>query len=135
MKSAVIATLILVALFGTGVAQSSTPASVAGVSAHKLSRHDAQRLVFSATTPEEHRQLAEYYRQEAERQRKNEQHYLDTEVNYRLHPPRADSYRNSPTSALYRELADNAAQLAFADDQLARYQDRLARDLESAKQH
>src|SRR3974390_2233465 len=133
MKTTVFSTLILFALFGTGVAQSSTLSAASGSPTPVLNRQQAEHLVYTATTPDDHRKLAEYYRREAERQRKKEQYYLDTAASYRLHPPRADAYRNSPTSALYQELADSAQQLAFAEELLAQYQDRLARQLESSR--
>lgn len=131
MKFTVFAAMVLVALFATGEAQSSTATAV--VPQHSLSRQEAERLVYSASTPDDHRKLAEYYRQEADRQRKKEQYYLDTAASYRFHPPHADAYRNSPTASLYQELADSARQLAFADELLAQYQDRLARQLESSR--
>lgn len=133
MKSTGFSTVVLAALLGTGVAQSSMAPSAAQPPKPNLSRQEAERLVYSATTPEQHRQLAEYYRRESTRQKKKEQDYLGTEASYRQHPPRADSYRNTPTYALYSELAENAHQLAFADEQLARYQEQLARELESSK--
>lgn len=133
MKSTLFAILALATLFGSGTAQSSTAPSVPAQPKHSLSRQEAERLVYSASTPDDHRKLAEYYRQEADRQRKKEQYYLDTAASYRFHPPHADAYRNSPTASLYQELADSARQLAFADELLAQYQDRLARQLESSR--
>jgi hypothetical protein len=90
-------------------------------------------LSYTARTPEEHRALASYFRNEAQLERKSEQRYLDAEMNYRLHPLRADFSRNIPTAEYYRSLAAEAEGLAFADETLAKYHDRLANPSEPSK--
>ena len=42
-------------------------------------------------------------------------------------------YRNTPTAAYYGQLAQQARQLAFADDQLADHQTRVARERTESK--
>lgn len=133
MKTTVLTTLTAIALLGTGAAQVSQPSLVAPVPAHHLTDKQASRLIDTASTPWEHRELAQYFRQEAQRNRDREQYYLEFAMIYRLHPPRVDMYRNLPTHNYYQHLADGARAAALADDQLATYQEKLAEGLATAK--
>ena len=58
---------------------------------------------------------------------------LETARTYRLHPPRVDMYRNVSISETYRYLANEAHQLALADDQLAGAHNQMALQLMKAK--
>jgi hypothetical protein len=121
------------AMCASGAAQVSASSPAANASKHYLSSREANRLLSTATTPEKHLQLAELFRREAQWHRQKEQQYVDIEVNYRVHPPCVDAYRNTPTAAYYGQLAQQARQLAFADDQLADCQTRVARELTESK--
>jgi hypothetical protein len=98
-----------------------------------LSSRRSKSLACTATTPEEHCQLAEFFHREAQRHRQKEQQYLDMEANYRVHPPRVDPYRNTPTAAYYAQLAQQARRLVCADDQWGDYQTMVARGLVESK--
>jgi len=52
---------------------------------------------------------------------------------YRLHPPRIDMYSNMSMHDYCSHLADEARNVALADDQLASFQNRLAEGLATAK--
>ena len=123
----------MIALIGTGAAQVSQSSTTASVSAKHLTRKQAARLINTANTPEEHRELAEYFRQEAQRQRNKEQYYMEVVATYRLHPPRVDSYRNSPTQDRYAQLAEEARDEASADDRRAFLQEQFAEGLATPK--
>jgi hypothetical protein len=94
MKTGMFAILIGIAMCASDAAQvSSSPA--ANASKHYLSSREANRLLSTATTPEEHLQLAEFFRRAAQWHRQKDQQYVDMEANYRVHPPRVDAYRNT----------------------------------------
>jgi len=137
MKTTVLTALIMIALIGTGAAQVPQSSTTALVSVKQLtrnvSRKQAAQLINTANTPEEHRELAQYFRQEAQRKRDKEQYYLEIVATYRLHPPRVDVYRNVPTADLYVHLADEAADAALADDRRAFLEDRFAEGLSTPK--
>src|SRR5215471_65943 len=103
----------------------ATPALSGATVPHVLTDKQAAKLLQHATTPEEHRELAEYFHQRAHRMREKQQKCLDYVAEYRLHPPRADLYRNVSTSDYYVRLAGEAEVLANGDDQLAAFHARL----------
>jgi hypothetical protein len=133
MKTIVLAPLILIVLIGTGAAQLSQTSTAGAASAQHLTQEQAARLVNTARTPEDHRELSRYFRQEAEQKRKKEQYYTEVAATYRLHPPRVDAYRNVSTADYYQHLADEARSAALADDQIAKLQDKLAEDMVQPK--
>ena len=101
--------------------------------APQLTQKQVSHLIESASTPEEHRALAQYFRQEAAHRRAKEQHYRELAENYRLHPPRVEMYRNEPMWKYYSRLADEAQPLALADDRLAQFHDGLAKGFVRSK--
>jgi hypothetical protein len=101
--------------------------------ARHLTRKQAVHLINNASTPEDHRALAQYFRQEAQRKRQKEQSYRETAATYRLHPPRVDLYRNVSMADSYNQWADEARATALADLQLATFQDKLAEGVEQSK--
>jgi hypothetical protein len=125
--------LIVVALLGTGAAQASQSSQAAPAPWRYLTHTQAARLINTARTPEDHRALGQYFRQEAQLERHKEQYYIETAATYRLHPPRVDLYRNVSTSNYYQHLATESRDLASADDQLALFQDKLAEGLEQPR--
>lgn len=133
MTSKVLLAMMLMIPAGAMTAQTAMASTTNPASEHHLTPKEAHSMLYSATTAADHRALADYYRREAERLRKKEQSYLNLETDYRQHPPHADAYRNSPTSALYRDLADSARDLADGAEALARYQDQLAKRMEAPK--
>ena len=133
MTSKLLLAMMLTIPAGAMTAQTAMASTTSRASERPLTSKEAHRLLYSATTAEDHRALADYYRREAERLRKKEQSYLNLEKDYRLHPPHADAYRNSPTAAMYRELADSANDLAYGAEALAAYQNQLAKQMEAPK--
>jgi len=126
MKALIAAPLILLALIGIGAAEVSQSAPT---STTKLTRKQAAQLINTANTPEEHRELAQYFRQEAQRKKNKEQYYREVAATYRLHPPRVDAYRNGSAADLYNHLADEAWNEALADDRMAQLQEQFANGL------
>ena len=116
-----------------GAAQVSQSSPAATVPTRHLSHKQAAHLIYTASTPEDHRALAQYFRQEAQRKRDKEQYFMGTATTYRLHPPRVDMYRNVSTSNYYSHVADEARDTALADDQLAIFQEKLAQGLAQPK--
>ncbi|MGA9567907.1 MAG: hypothetical protein WBS19_20440 [Candidatus Korobacteraceae bacterium] len=121
--------LIVMALLGTAGAQVSESSFTAPVATKQLSRKQVVRLINVANTPEQHLELARYFRQEAQRKRDREQYYLEVVSTYRMHPPRVDSYRNTPTQGRYEQMADEARDEAMADDRRAFLQEKFAEGL------
>ncbi len=129
MKTTIFTALILVVSIGTAGAQVSESSFTASVPTKQLSRRQAARLINTANTPEQHLALAQYFRQQAQQKRDKEQYYLEVVSTYRLHPPRVDSYRNTPTQGRYEQMADEARDEALADDRRAFLQEQFAEGL------
>jgi hypothetical protein len=129
MKTAVFAALILVGSIGTAGAQVSEASFTASAPTKQLSRKQAAHLIDTANTPEQHLALAQYFRQQAQQKRDKEQYYLEVVNTYRLHPPRVDCYRNTPSQGRYEQMADEARDEALADDRRAFLQERFAEGL------
>ena len=121
MKTALISLLVVTAMISSGAALVEPQNS-----GKHLSRKQANRLINTAGTPEDHLELASYFRQEVQRNRNKEAHDLEYAGIYRLHPPRVDTYRNVSTSDMYWHSAAEARQLALADEQLASVHQRIA---------
>jgi len=133
MTSKLLKALIAIALIATGSVLVSQYSASTSSSAVQLTQKQVAKLVNTATTAEDHRELAQYYRKEAQRKRQEEKRYEDIAAAYRLHPPRVDTARNVPTADYYQHLADEAGKAALADDQIAAQQGRLADGIAQAK--
>jgi hypothetical protein len=133
MKTVTLTTLIAVALIGIGTAVAEQSTASLSIPAHHLSSKHVRLLTESARTGQDHRELAQYFRQEAQRNREKEQYYQETAAIYRLHPPRVDMYRNESIHDYYNHLADEARALALAEDHLAKFQDSLAERVATEK--
>ncbi len=90
-------------------------------------------MINAVSTPDDHRKLARYFRQEAHRQREKEQYNMEMEARYRLHPLRVDSTQNISTADRYKHWAEEARDTATADDQMAIVQDKLAEGIVHSK--
>jgi hypothetical protein len=131
MKITLFTAFTLIALMETGAAQPSQASATAPAPtpAKHLTRRQAEHLVNTANTTEEHRALAQYFRQEAQRKRDQEQYFMEVVATYRQRPPRVDSYRNTPTRDRYEQMADEARDEALADDRRACLQEQFAEGL------
>jgi hypothetical protein len=128
MKTALISLVRVTAMISTGAALVEPQNS-----GKHLSHKQANHLINTARTPEDHLGLATYSRQEAQRNRDKEAHDLEYAGIYRLHRPRVDMYRNVSTSDMYCHLAAEARQLALADEQLAAAHEHIAQELWQSK--
>jgi len=129
MKTAFISLLVVTAMVSSGVALVEPQSSAASHLSHK----QANRLINTATTPQDHLDLAHYFRQEAQRNRDKQARDMENVWNYRLHPPRVDMYRNVSMSETYSHWADEARRLALADEQLAAAHEQMALQLLQCK--
>jgi hypothetical protein len=127
MTATVLTTLIMMAVLGP----SSAPVSKFDPAQH-LTRNQVV-MISNARTPDDHRALAQYFRQEAQEKRQKEQYYLEMSATYRRHPLRIDAVQNVSTADRYQHLADEARDTALADDQMAISQDKLAEGFVQAK--
>ncbi len=129
MATTILPTLIVMAVLATH----PTPVSKSNPDPAQYLTHDQVAQIYKASTPDDHRALAQYFRQEARRKREKEQYYLETSATYRRHPPRVDAYRTASIADYYQHLADEARDTAVADDQMAIVQDRLAEGFVQSK--
>ena len=127
MTSAVFTTLMMMVVLGT------RSAPVAKSDPAQYLTHDQVVQIDNASTPDDHRALAQYFRQEARQKREKEQYYLEMSATYRRHPLRIDAAQNVSTADRYQHLADEARDTALADDQMAISQDKLAEGFVQAK--
>jgi hypothetical protein len=114
----------------------SSPVSQSSAAASDPAQHITHKLtiqVDTAFTQDGHRELAERFRQEAQRNRQKERYYLELAAAYRRHPLRIDAVQNVSTADRYQHLADQARDAARADDQMAVLQDKLAERFVQAK--
>jgi hypothetical protein len=132
MTNPVLTTLIMMAVLGTR----SAPVSKSGPATpapEQYLTHYQVVLINNAHTADDHRELSQYFRQEAQRKRQKEQYYLETSATYRRHPLRIDALQNVSTADRYQHLADEARDTAFADDQMAIRENKLAEGFVQSK--
>jgi hypothetical protein len=132
MTATVLATLLTMAVLGVRSSPVSQSSAAASDSAQYLT-HKLAIQVDNAVTPDDHRELAQRFRQEAQRNRQKEQYYLELSATYRRHPLRIDAVQNVSTADRYLHMADTARDTASADDQMALLQDKLADGFVQAK--
>jgi len=122
VTATVVTTLIMMAVLGTR----SAPVSKSGPVATQYLTQTQMVQISNADSPDDHRELARYFNQEAQRKRDKEQYYLEMSATYRRHPLRVDAVQNVSTADRYQHLADEARDTAVADEQMAILQDKLA---------
>lgn len=132
MKTAVISFLVMVALIAPAVAQVE-PESGPPTAVSHLSRKQVKRLIATASTPEDHLKLAEYFRWEAGKMKEKEQYHLEMADIYRLHPLPFDSKLPMPMQQHCKYFAEKARDAAKADEELADIHERIAQQLSQAK--
>jgi hypothetical protein len=132
MTTTVLASLMMMAVLGTRSAPVSQSSTAAPDPAQYLT-HKLATQVVNAVTSDDHRELAQRLRQEAQRNRQKEQYCLELSATYRRHPLRIDAVQNVSTADRYLRLADEARDAARADDQMATLQDNLAEGFMQAK--
>jgi hypothetical protein len=133
MKTTLLSALTMTVLIGANSAQAPQSSPAAPVPAQQLTQTQAAHLIGAASTPGDHRELAQYFRREAEQKRPKVRYYSEVAATYRVHPPRVDAYRNMSTAEYYQHLANEARNAALSDDQTAALHDKLAEGIEQAK--
>lgn len=102
MKTVTLTTLMALALIGIGTAVGEQSAASLSVPAHHLSSKQVRLLTENARTAQDHREIAQYFRQEAQRKREKEQYHLETADFWRC---RQLSLGQLPRSADFDTLA------------------------------
>jgi hypothetical protein len=87
----------------------------------------------NARTAEDYRELAQYFRQEAQRMRAKEQYHMEMSALYRVHPLPYDGKQTVHMQDHCMHFADNARDAAIADDEMASVQDRIADQIQSGQ--
>jgi hypothetical protein len=105
MKTTLLTALTMTVLIGASSAQAPQSSPAAPVPAQQLTQTQAAHLIGAASTPGDHRELAQYFRREAEQKRQKVRYYSEVAATYRVHPPRVDAYRNMSTAEYYQHLA------------------------------
>ena len=132
MKTAVISFLITVAMIAAAVAQAGHESELSAAVSH-LSHKQVKQLIATASTPEDHQKLAEYFRWEAGKMREKEQYHFEMAEIYRLHPLPFDSKLPMPMQQHCKYFAEKARDAAKADEDLADMHERIAQQLSQAK--
>jgi len=93
-----------------------------------------KQLLATASTPQDHLVLAEYFRWEAGKMKEEGQYHLEMAEIYRVHPLPFDSKLPMPMQAHCKYFAEKAREAATADEELADDHEQMAQQLSQAKQ-
>jgi hypothetical protein len=126
MKTAILTALVVFTLIGSSMAQvEPSHAAVQGPTNH-LSRKQAKHLIATARTAEDHRELAQYFRWEADKMKKEEQYHMEMAAIYHLHPLSYDSKQTVHMQDHCKYFADKARDAAVAAEEMASVHQRIA---------
>jgi hypothetical protein len=87
----------------------------------------------AAHTAQDYRELAQYFRQEAQRMGEQELYHLERAALYRVHPLPSDGKQTVHMQDHCMYFADKARDAAIANDETASVQDRIADQLQSGQ--
>ena len=132
MKAATISVLVAVAMVAAAVAQVEPENATASVISH-FSHRQVKQLIATASTPQDHLLLAQYFRWEAGKMREKEQYHLEMAEIYRLHPLPFDSKLPMPMQQHCKYFAEKAREAANADEELAAAHEKVAQQLSQTK--
>lgn len=132
MKSAAISILIVIAMVATGLAQIEPVVANPAPVSH-LSHKQVKQLIATASTPQDHLLLAQYFRWEAGKMKEKEEYHLEMAEIYRLHPLPFDSKLPMPMQQHCKYFAEKAHKAAVADEELAAAHEYIAQQLSQAK--
>ena len=132
MKAATISLLVVVAMIAAAIAQVEPENATASVISH-FSHRQVKQLIATASTPQDHLLLAQYFRWEAGKMREKEQYHLEMAEIYRLHPLPFDSKLPMPMQQHCKHFAEKAHKAALADEELAAAHEHIAQQLSQAK--
>jgi hypothetical protein len=135
MKTALISLLVVVAMIATGLAQVESQGA-ARVDVSHLSHKQVKHLIATASTPQDHLVLAEYFHWEAKKMKEEEQYHLEMAAIYRLHPL---PYEGKQPYGMQMQnhckyFADKARDAANADEELASVHKQIAQQLSRSKE-
>lgn len=133
MKTAVLSTLIVIILMGTSAAVGQQSTATAPLPTHHLSSKQVKHLMEAARTTQDYRELALYFRQEAQRMREQEQYHMEMAALYRVHPLPYDGKQAVHMQDHCMYFADKARDAAIANDERASLQDRIADQIQSRR--
>src|ERR1035437_2820395 len=133
MKTTLITALVIFVLLGIGTALGEQSASTASLPAHRLSSKQVKHLMQAARTAQDYRELAQYFRQEAQRMREKEQYHMEMAALYRVHPLPYDGKQTVHMQDHCMYFADKARDAAIADDEMASVQERIADQIQSGQ--
>lgn len=134
MKTAVLTALIVFALIGVGAAQVEPSSTVASAPAH-LSHKQVKNLIATASTAEDHRVLAQYFRREARKMKEEEQYHLEMAAIYRLHPLPYDGKQpyGMQMQNHCKYFADKARDASNSAEEMAIVHERMAEQLSQSQ--
>src|SRR6516165_2387189 len=132
MKAAAISLLVVVAMAAAAVAQVEPESGTASAVSH-LTHRQVKQLIATASTPQDHLLLAQYFGWEAGKMKEKEQYHLEIVEIYRLHPLPFDSKLPMPMQQHCKYFAEKAHQAANADEELAAAHEHMAQQLSQAK--
>jgi hypothetical protein len=133
MKTTLITALVIFVLLGIGTALGEQSASTASLPAHRLSSKQVKHLMQAARTAQDYRELAQYFRQEAQRMREKEQYHMEMAALYRVHPLPYDGKQTVHMQDHCMYFADKARDAAITDDEMASVQERIADRIQSGQ--
>jgi hypothetical protein len=126
MKTAVLTALVVLTLIGSNMAQVEQSRAAVQGPTHHLSHKQAKHLIATARTAEDHRELAQYFRWEADKMKKDEQYHMEMAAIYRLHPLPYDSKQTVHMQGHCKYFADKARDAAVAAEEMASVHERIA---------
>ena len=132
MKTALISVLVIMAIVAPGVAQVE-PQSGAPVGVSHLSHKQVKHLIATASTPQDHLVLAQYFRWEAGKMKETEQYHLEMAELYRVHPLPNDGKMPMHMQDHCKYFADKAREAANAADEMAGVHEHIAQQLSQSK--
>jgi hypothetical protein len=132
MKAAAISLLVVVAMAAAAVAQVEPESGTASAVSH-LTHRQVKQLIATASTPQDHLLLAQYFGWEAGKMKEKEQYHLEMAEIYRLHPLPFDSKLPMPMQQHCKYFAEKAHQAANADEELSAAHEQMAQQLLQAK--
>ena len=132
MKAAAISLLVVVAMAAAAVAQVEPESGTASAVSH-LTHRQVKQLIATASTPQDHLLLAQYFGWEAGKMKEKEQYHLEMAEIYRLHPLPFDSKLPMPMQQHCKYFAEKAHQAANADEELSAAHEQMALQLLQGK--
>ena len=133
MKTSLLIALLVFVLLGIGTAIAQESPIGTPLPAHHLNSKQLKHLTEAARSAQDYRELASYFRQEAQRMRATEQYHMEMAALYRVHPLPFDGKQTVHMQDHCMYFANKARDAAIAADEMAIVQDRVADQIESGQ--